>query len=89
MGMTGRDEFKELDAVRSDSCCLAREISESAYSWDSERSMKTEIVDENNSVEYIYVQIDVHYTHTHTHTLWGSGGSASGAPMDGGCVRAV
>ena len=53
MGMTGRDEFKELDAVRSDSCCLAREISESAYSWDSERSMKTEIVDENNSVEYI------------------------------------
>ena len=51
MGMTGRDEVKELDAVRSDSCCLAREISESAYIWDSKRSGKTEIVDKNDNVE--------------------------------------
>ena len=39
--------------VRADNRRIERETLELAYSWDSERAGKTEIVDEGNSVEYI------------------------------------
>ena len=39
--------------VREDNWRIARETLESVYNWDSERSSKTDIVDDGNSVEYI------------------------------------
>ena len=42
--MTGRDEVKDLDEVRVDNWRIAREASESAYIWNSERAGKTGIV---------------------------------------------
>ena len=50
---TGGDEVKDSYVVRSDNRLIARETSELAYSWDSERAGKTEIVDDGNSMEYI------------------------------------
>ena len=49
--MTGWDEFKESDVVREDNWRIAKETSESPYTWDIEKSGKTEIVDNSNSVE--------------------------------------
>ena len=42
-----------MDAMREDNRRIAREASESAYIWDSERARKIDIVDDGNSVEYI------------------------------------
>ena len=42
-----------MDVVRDSNRRIARETSESMYIWDNERSRKTEIVDNGNSVEYI------------------------------------
>ena len=42
---------KESDAVRDSNWRIARETSESEYSWDSERARKTEIVDDGKIVE--------------------------------------
>ena len=47
-----KNEVKESDTVRVISQSIAREMSELAYSWDSEGAGKTEIVDEGNSMEY-------------------------------------
>ena len=47
----GGDEIKDLDAVTESSRRIARETLELAYSWDSERSGKTEIVDDGISVD--------------------------------------
>ena len=51
--MTGRDEVKDLDTVRVDNWRISRETLELAYIWYSERSGKTEIFDNRNSVECI------------------------------------
>ena len=51
--MTGRDEIKDSETVRVYNWRIARETSESAYSWDIKRAKKTDIVDDGNSVEYI------------------------------------
>ena len=50
---TVRDEFKESDMVSNGNRRIARETSDSAYSWDNERSRKTEMVDDGNSLECI------------------------------------
>ena len=42
---------KESDTARADNFCIARETLESMFSWDSERTGKTEIVDNRKSVE--------------------------------------
>ena len=48
----GRDEIKDSNKVMDGCRRIARDTSESAYNWDSERAGKTEIVGEGNSVEY-------------------------------------
>ena len=50
-GGMGRDEVKDSEAVRSDNRRISRETSELTYSWDIERSRKTEIGGDGNSVE--------------------------------------
>ena len=47
-----RYKVKDLDMVRNSNRCIAREISELAYSWYIERARNTEIVDDRNSVQY-------------------------------------
>ena len=47
----GRDEVKNSDKVMESSRRIARESSESAYSWDCARVGNTEIVDDRNSVD--------------------------------------
>ena len=49
----GWPEVKESDTVKNANYRIARETSEPAYIWDSERDGKTEIFDNGNSVEYI------------------------------------
>ena len=49
----GGDEDEESDRVMDDCQRIARETPESAYSWDSKGVRKTEIVDDENSSEYI------------------------------------
>ena len=49
----GRYEVKGLDMVRDSKRRIARELLESEYSWDREGSGKTEIDDDEDSVEYI------------------------------------
>ena len=51
--MDGRRRGQGHDMVQESSTCIARETSESAYSWDSEGDGKTEIFGFGNSVEYI------------------------------------
>ena len=77
----GGEEVKELDRVREGFWRIAREILESAYSWDSEGDGKTEIAGIRNNVEYFksdrrilhtytqtHININTHiHTHTHTH----------------------
>ena len=46
-----RDEFKDLDAVTESGRRIARETLASAYSWECERTGKTEIVDDGNSAD--------------------------------------
>ena len=48
---TGGGEVKDSDKVRERSRSIARETSESAYSWDSKGDGKTEVVGIINSVE--------------------------------------
>ena len=52
-GSKGREEAKDLDRVMDSSRRIAREISGSAYIWDSKDSGKTEIASDGNRVEYI------------------------------------
>ena len=51
MDMTGEEEVKESVMVRDSNRRISRETLESAYIWDSERSGKTVIVQDGNSVE--------------------------------------
>ena len=51
--VTVYDEAKESDTVRADNWRIARETLELAYIWDRKRVVRTEIVDDGNSVEYI------------------------------------
>ena len=48
--------------------CIAREISESAYSWDSEGDGKRELACVGDKVDYHKRRLAVYYTHKHTHT---------------------
>ena len=46
----GGEKVMDLDVVMECSRCIARERSELAYSWDSDRVGKTEIIDNGISV---------------------------------------
>ena len=48
----GGDKGKDSDTVTESSWRIARETSESEYSWDSERAGKTEIFDDGFIVDY-------------------------------------
>ena len=51
-GTKGVDKVKESGVVMEYSQRISRETSESAYSWDSDRFGKTDIVDNGISVDY-------------------------------------
>ena len=69
--------------MRYGNFCIARETSDLAYRWDSERVEKKEIFNDGNNVEYIQGRINVYYTPRC------SVGVFSDTPRDGGCVRVV
>ena len=50
-GKKGWEEVKDSDMVWERSRCIARETSESAFSWDSEGFEKSEIGEDRNNVD--------------------------------------